>query len=193
MSSYIHPAFLHRSCQNPFQWLRSSEPLAFPLLLHIVPQSFLRFLPLKRNKKWCLPVRNTRRYLLVHPKKQFRIMQHKRRNLRIQYKRRFTRIQHRKRIRLLYRRQTRLLPSMKGQYRRTMRRQHRKTMKGQHKKIMKGQHKKRKHNPQDQNDGPIRLPQRSPTRTTSMPLRPSPPRATGLPLLRHRREVFPRR
>lgn len=177
MSSYIHPAFLHRSCQNPFQWLRSSEPLAFPLLLHIVPQSFLRFLPLKRNKKWCLPVRNTRRFLLVHPKKQFRIMQHKRRNLRIQYKRRFTRIQHRKRIRLLYRRQTLLLPSMRGQ----------------HRKIMKERHKKRNHNPQNQNNGPIRLPQRSPIRTTSTPLRPSPPRATGLPLPRRRREVFPRR
>lgn len=185
MSSYIHPAFLHRSCQNPFQWLRSSEPLAFPLLLHKVPQGFLRFRPLKRNKKQCLPMRNTRWFPLVHHKKQSRIMQHKTQNLQIQCKRRFTRIQCRKRIRLLYRRQTRLLPSMKGQ--------HRKAMRGQHRKIMKERHKKRNHNPQNQNDGPIRLPQRSPIRTTSTPLRPSPPRATGLPLPRRRREVFLRR
>lgn len=193
MSSYIHPAFLHRSCQNPFQWLRSSEPLAFPLLLHKVPQSFLRFRPLKRNKKQCLPMRNTRWFPLVHHKKQSRIMQHKTQNLQIQCKRRFTRIQCRKRIRLLYRRQTRLLPSMKGQHRKAMRGQHRKIMKERHKKIMKERYKKRNHNPQDQNNGPIRLPQRSPIRTTSTPLRPSPPRATGLPLLRRRREVFPRR
>lgn len=96
-------------------------------------------------------------------------MQFKRRFTQIQHKRKNPRIQHRKQIlQTLYRKQTLLLPSMKELHR-----------------------KRKKRCTQSQNDGPIRFPQRSLTRIGSMPLRPSPPRAMGLPLLRRRQEVFP--